>query len=244
MTSNMKIEKHKVEKIGQRWVLYNPQLMSSLKEDYFNCSTMKTNGMLIGSADGRGETCFFKTGDGIWALRHYLRGGLIAKFIFDKYLGFRLKNTRAWKEWHLLDQMIKLGLPVPTPVAASVIKSTLFYSADLITVYIENTQTLADVLEAKGLDNNSWVEIGRCIRRFHDHAVFHSDLNAKNIMLDDKNKIYLIDFDQCKFRKGNDWKQDNLLRLKRSLDKFSSKSESFNYDGGNWDSLLFGYNKR
>lgn len=235
------MKNEKVEKMADRWVLYNPELMASPVADFFKCSELHKKGLVIGSAGGRGETCFFKSGEDTWALRHYLRGGLISKFIFDQYLGFRLKNTRAWKEWHLLNQMVNLGLPVPTPVAASVIKSIPFYSADLVTVYIENTQTLADVLEIKELDNSIWQEIGRCIRRFHDHSVFHSDLNAKNIMLDDKNIIYLIDFDQCRFRKGDAWKQDNLQRLKRSLDKFKSKLADFSFDDSAWEMLMTGY---
>lgn len=241
MTNHMKIEKYKVEKMGQRWVLYNPQLMSSIKEDYFNCSTMKTNGMLIGSADGRGETCFYTAEDNIWALRHYLRGGFIARFLRDQYLGLRLEKTRAWQEWHLLNKMQSLGLPVPKPVAASVIKSGIFYRADLITEYLEKTETLSDILENNKVNSDIWHSLGKVIRLFHDNSVFHSDLNARNILLDQNEKIYLIDFDRCSFKEGDDWKEENLNRLKRSLMKFKTKVEGFNFGEIDWKYLLDGY---
>lgn len=232
----------KIQKINKRWLIFDPDLMKSPCEEYFSCAAMKEKDAVTGSAGGRGETCFYQAENSHWALRHYLRGGLVAKLLSDQYFGVRLKSTRAWKEWHLLNQMISLDLPVPRPVAASVIKKGLFYRADLVTEYIDNTQTLAEILGSDSLDDQLWFSIGSCIRQFHDKGVYHSDLNAKNIMLDQQQKIYLIDFDQCDIRAGNDWKNKNLLRLKRSLDKFSARESSFNYNEVNWQALLSGYN--
>ncbi|MCK5336898.1 MAG: 3-deoxy-D-manno-octulosonic acid kinase, partial [Gammaproteobacteria bacterium] len=169
------MKNYKVEKLAQRWVLFNPELMSQLKSEYFNCATLRDKGLVTGSAAGRGETCFYRSGEKIWALRHYLRGGFIARFLHDQYFGLRLKNTRAWAEWHLLNDMIELGLPVPVPVAASVIKRGLFYRADLITEYLKNTCTLSDMLENKKIDKEVWLKIGQTVRNFHNHSVFHSD---------------------------------------------------------------------
>ena len=237
----MNMKNYKVEKLAQRWVLFNPELMSQLKSEYFDCAILRDKGLVTGSAAGRGETCFYRSGEKIWALRHYLRGGFIARFLHDQYFGLRLKNTRAWAEWHLLNDMIELGLPVPVPVAASVIKRGLFYQADLITEYLENTHTLSDILENKKIDKAIWINIGQTVRNFHNHSVFHSDLNARNILLDEQQKVYLIDFDQCMFKQGDEWKQKNLDRLKRSLQKFKFKQELFNFDELDWQALLKGY---
>lgn len=237
----MKSEKFKVKKIDKRWVLFNPQLMPSPQDDFFSCSAMRDKGLVIGSAVGRGETCFYKSGGNVWAQRHYLRGGFIARFLHDQYFGLRLKDTRAWQEWHLLNDMKILNLPVPIPVAASVIKKGFFYQADLITEYLEGTETLSDILENNKVSDKTWYELGKVIRMFHDNAVFHSDLNARNILLDENEKIYLIDFDQCSFKQGEDWKEDNLNRLKRSLLKFKSKVDLFNFEELNWTALLKGY---
>ncbi|MDH5423506.1 MAG: 3-deoxy-D-manno-octulosonic acid kinase [Gammaproteobacteria bacterium] len=233
------MKQYKIEKLGQRWVLFDTELMTQPKNEYFSCAAMRN--LVTGTADGRGETCFYTAGEKTWALRHYLRGGLIARLLRDQYFGLRLKNTRAWKEWQLLNDMRALGLPVPKPVAASVIKNGVFYRADLITEYLPNTLTLSDMLVSKKAGNEIWQTVGQTIRQFHNHSVFHSDLNAKNILIGEQEQIYLIDFDQCGFRRGDDWKQSNLLRLKRSLNKLKSKSETFYFSETDWDILLQAY---
>lgn len=239
----MSMNEIRTEKIGNRWVLYSSELLPEISEDYFSCASMEEKGLITGRADGRGETCFYRSGEKILALRHYLRGGLIAKLLTDHYFGLRLKSTRAWREWHLLYDMVEMSLPVPVPVAASVVKKGLFYQADLVTEFIESSRTLADILDSHQLEASVWAEIGQCIRKFHDQSVFHSDLNAKNILLDENQAIYLIDFDQCGFRAGDAWKQDNLSRLKRSFEKFKTTQEKFYFDEVCWSNLVAGYNK-
>ena len=233
---------NKTVKINDRWILYDPNLMPQAETELFCCQTMDEKGLITGRADGRGETCFFRQGNKQWALRHYMRGGLIGKVLHDQYLGLRLKKTRAWQEWHLLSEMLTLDLPVPIPVAASVIKSGIFYRADLITEYLDDTKTLSDLLEKNQLSDDLWKKVGAMVKQFHNASVFHSDLNARNILIDDQNKMYLIDFDKCAFKKSDGWKKDNLERLKRSLLKFKSKNESFNYTDPNWKCFLAGYN--
>lgn len=234
-------KEYRVVTLGSRKVLFDPQLMIQPGEDYFSCKVMRDKGLVTGSADGRGETCFYHANEAKWALRHYLRGGLIARFLNDNYFGLRLENTRAWREWHLLNKMRALNLPVPVPVAASVIKAGFFYQADLITEYLDDTNTLSDVLSSQIISKEQWFGLGQVIRQFHNEYVFHSDLNARNILIDKNDKIYLIDFDQCGIKKGEGWKAKNLERLKRSLIKFQSKQEVFYFDDSNWQSLLEGY---
>lgn len=228
-------------KLGNRWILYDPEKMPEPDVGLFSCKTAERNGWLKGRAEGRGETCFYRVNNITWALRHYLRGGLVAKLLKDQYLGIRLSKTRAWKEWLLLHEMSNKGLPVPQPVAASVIKAGIFYRADLVTEFLDGTTTLADLLETKQLSPEVWKAIGECVRKFHDRQVFHSDLNARNILLDKDNKIYLIDFDQCGFKKGKAWKLSNLGRLKRSLIKFLVRNNAFNFNDDDWDDFMRGY---
>jgi len=136
-----------------------------------------------------------------------------------------------------------MELPVPTPVAASCVKHGLFYRADLITRQIKNVMTLADYLKEKECDETAWTAIGACVRRFHDAAVYHADLNARNILLSvESGVVYLIDFDKGSFRYlGESWKRSNLARLQRSLLKFKSLNPGFRFSAENWDSLIQGY---
>ena len=66
--------------------------------------------------------------------------------------------------------------------------------------------------------------------------------SADNILIDDGGRCYLIDFDRGRYRRSNlKWKKENLLRLKRSLDKISKNEEVFYFSDIKWRSLLRGY---
>ena len=92
------------------------------------------------------------------------------------------------------------------------------------------------------LTEGHWIAIGSVIRRFHEHGVYHSDLNANNIMIDEGGRCYLIDFDRCSIRQPKfKWQNDNLLRLKRSLNKTNNNEKNFFFSDENWRSLLRGY---
>ena len=135
-----------------------------------------------------------------------------------------------------------LGLPVPIAVAAHANKGVLSYRADLITEELKQVETLSDVLSNSVLGDENWQKIGRCIKRFHQHDIYHADLNARNILLTKSLEVYLIDFDNSYIRLGsNVWKMANLSRLKRSLLKFKNNTDGFNFDEDDWSAFLDGY---
>ena len=99
-----------------------------------------------------------------------------------------------------------------------------------MTARIPSAQTFADLLavrkDASELAASLWSRIGKCIRQFHDAGVWHADLNARNIMLDDNLQVFLIDFDRARFTPGKEVNgQGNLKRLKRSLVKLWPSEE-------------------
>ena len=57
-------------------------------------------------------------------LRHYRRGGWMARLMGDRYLWRGEALTRSFIEWHLLYVMHRAGLPVPLPIAAGYRAST------------------------------------------------------------------------------------------------------------------------
>ena len=195
------------------------------------------------TAIGRAEARFFNHQGRDLVLKQYLRGGMIAPLLGDRYFGIKVDHTRSFKEFRLLHQLQVLELPAPIPVAASAQRSGLFFRGALVTQEIPNATTLADQLMSAALDDAAWQNVGRCIRQFHNHDVYHADLNARNILLSD-GKVYLIDFDKGAFRYlGESWKASNLSRLKRSLLKFKSLNQTFYFDEGSWKQLLQGYSE-
>ena len=87
----------------------------------------------------------------------------------------------------------------------------------------------------------TWIGIGRCIRRFHDLGVCHADLNAHNLLLNEDAKVYLIDFDRCQLRREGLWRDGNLVRLRRSLEKVTYGMPAERFGEADWHGLLDGY---
>lgn len=221
------------------FILYDDALLRHPHEDAFSPRHWAKREALRGAAGGRGQTWIVQSGDGEWVLRHYRRGGMVARFLNDYYLWTGLETTRPWCEWWLLDSLYKEGFPVPRPVAAQVTRHSLWYRGDLITQLIPNTRSLAAALRESSIETLPWHDIGACIRRFHDAGVYHADLNAHNILLDSGNTVYLIDFDRGERRTpGVLWQEANLGRLLRSLRKFIAPSV---IESSAWNAFLNGY---
>jgi 3-deoxy-D-manno-octulosonic acid kinase len=219
-------------------ILYDAGLVDQSGDPLFEPDAWRARGELGIAAAGRGTTFFVHRPQGDWVLRHYCRGGLVARLSRDRYLWWGLEVTRPWREWRLLAALHELELPVPRPVAARVQRHGLLYSGDLIT----------ERLPAKPVSSLAstsarvpWGEIGSCIRRFHDVGVYHADLNAHNILVDEEQKPFLIDFDRGRLRSEGPWKGQNLQRLRRSLDKLKAQRTGFAFDGGDWADLMAGY---
>lgn len=202
---------------------------------------------IVGSAQGRGTTWFIATENANnearnWVLRHYYRGGLIGKVINDQYFFTGIENTRAAREFSLLKTMRALGLPAPKPVAFRIIKQGLFYRADLLSSRIENANDLVGILSKSSIDNQLWQQIGQIIKAFHQQGIYHHDLNAHNILVDDNNQVWLIDFDRGEQRSHkNKWPEENMARLLRSFRKEVNRVANFQWQEENWQALLGGY---
>jgi len=216
---------------------------------WFDANFWQDNQAIIGQSHGRNVTYFIDPNpitksNSSWVLRHYYRGGLYGKFNRDAFLFHGIETTRAYQELSLLEKMREWNLPVPTPVAARVIRSGLFYRADILIEKIPNADDCFQILRQRALPKETWYDIGATIFRLHHHNVFHSDLNIHNIMLDQHNKVWLIDFDKCGIRDDQaTWKLENLERLKRSLTKEKNLNDSFQYHSNDWKALLAGYQK-
>jgi 3-deoxy-D-manno-octulosonic acid kinase len=90
-------------------------------------------------------------------------------------------------------------------------------------------------------DDAFWARIGAGIRRFHDHGVIHADLNARNILVDAADTVFLIDFDRARRIPGASAQfAANLERLRRSFDKLWPESARGRLDDC-WIRLEQGY---
>jgi 3-deoxy-D-manno-octulosonic acid kinase len=222
-------------------MLYDASRAGNAVAGWFDPAYWKERNEVEGEARGRGTTHFVRSGKQQFVLRHYRRGGLIARVMGDRYVWRNESATRAFAEWQLLYHLRRAGLPVPAPVAARYRRQGPFYTADLITERLTDSISLADALQRRGIPILGWITIGRCIRTFHDLGVCHPDLNAHNILLVGDDSVYLIDFDRGRLLKPGMWCDGNLVRLRRSLEKITYKLPPEHFSEADWHGLLDGY---
>jgi len=170
------------------------------------------------ASGGRQAAWYVQGSYGAAVLRHYRRGGLIARFNRQHYLWHGAEQTRAWAEWRVLAKLYTQGLAVPRPLAAGYWRrASVFYTAAILTQRIPDVRTLAQALDHAPLEH-----IAQAIADLHQAGVWHADLNAHNILIDAQDKVWIIDFDR-----GRDMgaslpqhlRHNNLQRLQRSLEK-------------------------
>jgi len=205
-------------------IAYDASVMDVPGVEYFSVKYWDSRQALIGEAVGRGSAWFINTPSGPVVLRHYLRGGWVARFSRQSYFFTTVERSRPLREYQLLAALHALALPVPRPVAALCEHHGIISTGAIMTARVSSAQTLADVLPGSNgtpvPSEGLWESIGKCIRRFHDAGVWHADLNARNILLDAGLQVFLIDFDRARFTPGKAVNgQGNLKRLKRSLTK-------------------------
>ena len=228
------------------FILYDADVFSGFLSQQFDVDYHLAQKTLLDQAHGRGAAHFLqlegKEEKVYGVLRHYRRGGMIAKLLYDRYWWQGLEQTRAWQEWKLLKTLCHWQLPVPQPLAAHVYRQGMFYRADIITRCIDDSHTLSRHLSREAFSEQQWQQLGQLVALFHAKGVYHSDLNAHNILLTRSGQLYLIDFDKGALKsRASQWQQEVVARLKRSLLKLSSQDSGFHFGEDDWQHFLQGY---
>ncbi len=231
---------------GRIRYIYDASLAAPPADWLFEPATLDENGLVLERGGGRGTVIFisdpYQSGQQ-WALRHYMRGGSVARVFGDRYWWSGLDGTRAWREWHYTSQLFDAGLPVARPIAGRVVREGPFYRSDFITVRVPGTESFDDLLSRGEVPMETWRAIGTTIRRFHDAGAWHSDLNSRNILIGpEPDSIHIIDWDRGEWRHGpGDWREANLDRLKRDLEKRLRIKDVWAYTPEGHAALLAGY---
>ena len=158
-------------------------------------------------------------GIGSVVIKYYRRGGLMRYIIKQRYL--KLGKTRAQREFELLQTVSNLGINVPQPIAYAH-RGRLLYRAWLITREIKQPLSLArlsltDEKRAQRIMKSVIAQISRLI----DHNLLHVDLHPGNVVVDQKDRVFLVDFDKGQAYQGNKTKLRNryINRWQRAVGK-------------------------
>ena len=232
-----------VERTATGAILYDRAVINQISEKHFLPQGWAHAERLQGElgSGGRGNTMLVGNVPGQFVLRHFRRGGLIGKLVRDVYFWGGEENTRSFAEWRLLKKMVDFDLRVPRPAAARYVRRGTFYTADIITVRIPNVRPLSQVIGESELSPDFWASVGAAIHQFHESGVYHADMNAYNIQINDKNELWMLDFDKGELRSPGPWQQQTLSRLHRSLAKIRGLNPALHFTRSDWDALLEGY---
>ncbi len=169
---------------------------------------------------GRGQTLLYIKDGKDLVLRHYRRGGFFGKLIKDSFFIFEKNAHRAFDEFKLLDYMLSKGLPVPKPVIAREKKGLLSVTQDIVIERMNGYRDLSYVISKRELTQEEYSNIGRTVSLFFKENILHTDLNIRNILMNDEGKVAIIDFDKCCCTRLNDEMKKYMLdRLLRSFKK-------------------------
>ena len=232
-----------IVRTGHGAIIYDEELFDQISDDDFTPDYWPESSPVAGGlrSSGRGHTTIVRANKGEFVLRHFMRGGLIGRFVSDKYFWLGAESTRAFSEWRLLSALVAMELPVPRPAAARYCRHGLTYRADLMTVLIPDVISLSDRIASLPCNEEFWRKLGSAIAPFHKAGVFHADLNAYNVQIDKDDMVWLVDFDRGRLRQPGTWQRENLARLHRSLQKIKGLDPRLYYSEANWEQFLEGY---
>lgn len=220
--------------------LASAQRAAAFDVDWFDRAALEARGARRHTSTGRAPVLIYDSGEETWVLRHYSRGGFVARFIEDHYFWRGLERTRAWRELEVLMRLREWQLPAPAPVAALVSRRGLAYQSDIITVYLPGTRALSALLRGESVPEELWHRVGTMIGEFHSFGVDHPDITAHNILVDTAMQTFLVDFDNALIRPRGSWQQRGIARFERSLRKVAMETGTV-FSPVQWQAVLAGY---
>ncbi|RZB36168.1 MAG: 3-deoxy-D-manno-octulosonic acid kinase [Desulfobacteraceae bacterium Eth-SRB2] len=158
-------------------------------------------------------------GIGSVVIKYYRRGGVIRYLIKKRYL--KCGKTRCQIEYELLQKVRSLGINAPEPVAFAY-RGRLFYQCWLVTREIQDHQTLAQL--SRSNEEQARMALKAVIKQVSmliKNKIFHADLHPGNVIVDNQNQVYLLDFDKGGVFPGdkNALKTRYLRRWNRAIQK-------------------------
>lgn len=208
-------------------ILYDADRIERPTQQWFSPDNWVTHGEVETFRQGRGGCWKVHSAIGEIVIKHYRRGGWVARLSYDKYVFAGWHRSRSFIEWRMLAELYQEKLPVPEPLAAICVKHGRVYRAGLLTRYIPGAQTLAQLLRSNP-DQMALLAIktGQLLAQFHAADVMHVDINPDNIVMDQNDRVWLLDFDRSRRVKMTARRCHRAFeRLSRSINRLVERGE-------------------
>ena len=204
---------------GQGAIVFDPARLSQAGPILFSPGSYGDSARRVLGQGGRGSAWFVRGEFGAGVLRHYRRGGWIARISDDAFLWRGEAQARSFDEFALLVELTRAGLPVPAPIAAYYRRSMGTYRAAILVTRIYAVANFAaSVSQSPG--SAPWSAAGLAIAQCHRVGAHHADLNGHNLLVDGAGKVHVIDWDKGRIEaSAGEWRRRSLDRLERSLRK-------------------------
>ena len=147
-------------KVDRGAILFDPERVDDPGWELFDRARWNARGALTEHTGGRGSIHFIEDRGRRWALRRYLRGGVVAHLVHERFLFLGEDRTRSFQELRLLATLLQMGLPVPAPVAAGYRRGLCTYMAELITERLFGAASLTEMLRAGRVNEARWAAVG------------------------------------------------------------------------------------
>ena len=171
----------------------------------FNSPKNRVNSTLCGRTS---TTVARLEGIGSVVIKYYRRGGAIRYLIKQRYL--KCGKTRCQIEYELLQKVRSLGINAPEPIAFAY-RGRLFYQCWLVTREIKDHQTLVQISRSNKEQTRRAIKaLVKQVSMLIKNKILHADLHPGNVIVDNQNQVYLLDFDKGSIFPGD----KNVLRTR------------------------------
>jgi len=153
-------------------------------------------------------------------VKHYVRGGLLRRIVQTQHVRTS-KVSRSELEFEMLNLVRKFGVRAPEPIGFAT-TSGILYRAWLVMQEVPAAQSLARIsVTNEDLVREVTAELIRQMQILIRHNIFHLDLHPGNVLVDNEQNVWLIDFDKAAHSSlsSRDLRELYLRRWRRAIIK-------------------------